>query len=127
MNTRTILAWAAGLLLLLMAAQCSAAEPVYKCGSRNGATYTDKPCSGARELGTTPSKRVTRRYDVPPQDRAKAVRRAQLKPEARKECQGLETTMREQQVVLKQKGEAGAPETDSALVKNKLRYHELRC
>ena len=123
MNTRTILGWGAGLLLLLLAAQCSAAQPVYKCGG----TYSDKPCSGARELGTTPSPRVSKRYEVPPQDRAKAVRRAQLTPEDRKECQGLETTMRQQQVVLKEKGEAGAPETDSALVKNKMRFRELRC
>ena len=113
------------MLLLLLATQCANAQAVYKCGKSG--TYSDRPCSGARAIDPPPPKRVTRRYEVPPQDRAFAVKRAQLTPQDRKECQGLDVTMREQKIILKEKGEAGAPETDSALVKNKLRYHELRC
>src|SRR5688572_30439808 len=123
MNTRTMLGWGAGMLLLLLVTQCANAQAVYKCGK----AYSDRPCSGARAVDPPPPKRVTRRYEVPPQDRAFAVKRAQLTPQDRKECQGLDVTMREQKMVVKEKGEANVPEVDSALVRNKLRYHELRC
>src|SRR5262245_10332710 len=123
MNTRTMMGWVAG-LLLLAAAQCGAVEqPVYKCGNR----YSDRACAGGQEMATPAEKKAARRYAVPPQDRAFAARRAQLSPEDQKECRGLDVSMREQKAILKEKGEAGAPETDSALVKNKLRYRYLRC
>lgn len=122
MNTRTMLGWGIGMLVLLLAMQCAQAQAVYKCG--RGATYTDKPCGQA--LADKP-KRVSKRYEVPPQDRALAVRRAQLVPEDRLECQGLDVTMREQSAVLKEKGEANVPDVDSALVKNKMRYRKLGC
>lgn len=122
MNTRTMLGWGIGMLVLLLASQCAQAQAVYKCG--RGTTYSDKPCGQA--LQETP-RRVTKRYEVPPQDRAVAVKRAQLAPEDRKECQGLDVTMREQNAVLKEKGEANVPDVDNALVKNKMRFRKLGC
>jgi hypothetical protein len=122
MNTRTMLGWGIGMLVLLLASQCAQAQAVYKCG--RGTTYTDVPCG--RALADSP-KRVSKRYEVPPQDRAVAARRAQLAPEERQECVGLDATMREQNALLQEKGESNVPEIDSALVKNKMRYRKLGC
>jgi hypothetical protein len=125
MKTRAFHLLAAGLLLLLAAGGAEAAQPVYKCGGRNGVTYTHVPCSGAREVA--PNRQRASRNAKPPQDRAKAARRAQLSKEDRQECTGLDRTLKEQEAFVKARGSALTDDDERPLVKAKLRYRELRC
>jgi hypothetical protein len=126
MKTRAFHLLAASLLLLLSAGGAEAAQPVYKCGGRNGVTYTHVPCSGAREVDPS-KKRTASRNATPPQDRAKIARRAQLSKEDRQECTGLDRTLKEQEAFVKAKGSALTDDDERPLVKAKLRYRELRC
>ena len=117
---------AAAAALLLVAAQGRAQDAQYKCASRDGVLYTDKPCTGGRDL-VPGQARSSPRYTPPPQDRAKLARRAQLEPEVRQECEALESRMRELDTLLKAKGDLAAPDDERPLVQGKLRFRELRC
>lgn len=116
--------------LLLAAAPAGAQEkvtpPTYKCASKGHVRYADKPCPGGREMGPAGA-RKTDKYDPPPQDRARAARRAQLAPEAREECGRLETVMQEQEAEFKAKGPGATVQDETPLVKSRLRYRELKC
>ena len=122
--------WGIGLALaalLLAAAPARAQEqPTYRCGTRDGVVYTDKLCPGGRELGPAGA-RKTDKHKPPPQDRAKAARRAQLPPEAREECGKLEVTLKDQEAEFKAKGAGATIEDETPLVKSKLRFRELKC
>jgi Domain of unknown function (DUF4124) len=113
-------------LLLLLAAQGSAQGATYKCGSRNGVTYTDVPCTGGRNLSQGQA-RSSPRHATPPQDRAKLARRAELEPEVRQQCAALDSRLRELDVLVKAKGDMVTPDDERPLVQGKLRYRELRC
>jgi hypothetical protein len=124
--------WAAAAWLLLAAAPAGAQQeapaltPTYKCTSKGRVVYTQIPCAGGRELGPAGAK-TPERYKTPPQDRAKAARRAQLTPEARKECTALEGKMKQQEAELKAKGPTPTIEEETPLVKTRLRFRELKC
>lgn len=122
---------AAAAWLLLAAAPAGAQEapaltPTYKCHANGRVIYTQIPCAGGRELGPGGAK-TPERYKTPPQDRAKAARRAQLTPEARQECTALEGRMKEQEAELKAKGTEPTIQEETPLVKTKLRFRELKC
>lgn len=114
----------AAALLALAATQAQAQEPpAYRCGARK---YSDIPCSGAREVGT-PQARKTDRYAVPPQDRAKLARRAQMTPELRQQCEAMEVDIRELDDIFKAKGPAATADDERPLVQTRLKYRELKC
>lgn len=108
------------------AQEAPALTPTYKCQANGKVVYTQIPCPGGRQLGSSGA-RVAEKYKTPPQDRAKAARRAQLTPEARGECTALEGRMKEQEAALKAKGTEPTIEEETPLVKAKLRFRELKC
>jgi hypothetical protein len=115
----------AGMLLLHVAESVRAQSPTYKCVQRGRVVYSQTMCPGGRELGG--KKRVTVRYQTPPQDRATAMRRAQLPQEARKECKALDARMPQQEAELKARGTAVTPHDELPLVSSKKRFRELGC
>jgi hypothetical protein len=113
-------------LLALGCAPAAAQQPTYKCASRSGVTYTEKPCTGGRVVGEgTP--RQTDRSVRPPQDRATLARRATLSAEEKQECKTLDKLLRDQQAELKKKGDAATLQDEMPLVHNKKRYREIGC
>jgi hypothetical protein len=70
---------------------------------------------------------VSVRYEAPPQDRAKAVRRAQLSEEARHECTALDVRLPEQEAELKAMGSAATIHDEMPLVSSKKRFRQLGC
>lgn len=101
-------------------------QPIFKCGTAGGGvTYSHVPCPGAKEIGA--STQATARYSTPPQDRAKAMRRAELTASVRQECEGLDASIQREQASLKAKGDAATITDEQPLVKSKLRARELRC
>ena len=99
--------------------------PTYKCVSNGRVVYTQTQCGEAKPLnGGKP--RVNVRYETPSQDRAKIARRAPLTDEARQECSGLDTRLKEQEAELKARGEVSIEE-EMPLVRSKKRYRELKC
>lgn len=130
-TTRWERAGMAAAWLLLAAAPALAQDeqvtpPTYKCGSKGKVVYSQMPCPGGREISASGAHR-TDKYQPPPQDRAKAARRAQLTPQAREECTGLEGRIKEQDAEFKAKGPSATVQDETPLVKSKLRYHELKC
>lgn len=123
----------AGMLVaagLMAASQAVVADntPAYKCMRGGTVTYSQAPCSAAsKPLGENGKPRVNVRYEAPPQDRAKAARRAQLSEEARGECTALEGTMRAQEGQIKAKGDALTLQDEMPLVHSKKRFRELGC
>lgn len=114
-----------GLLMLQGADTVDAQTTTYKCVQRGRVTYSQMLCPGGRELGAR--KRVTVRYPTPPQDRATAMRRAQLTQEARSECKALDARMPRQEAELKAMGTAATPHDEVPLVSSKKRFRELGC
>ena len=114
-----------GLLVLHAADAADAQTPTYKCVQRGRVTYSQTMCPGGRELGG--KKRVTVRYQTPPQNRATAMRRAQLPQEARSECKALDARMPRQEAELKAMGTAVTPHDELPLVSSRKRFRELGC
>jgi hypothetical protein len=127
---RAWVGWAAAWLLLAAAPVCAQDEkvtpPTYKCSSNGKVLYSQTACPGGREIAPSGAHR-TDKYRPPPQDRAKAARRAQLTPEARQECTGLEVQIKQQDAEFKAKGPGATVQDETPLVKSKLRFHELKC
>jgi Tfp pilus assembly PilM family ATPase len=113
-----------GLLMLQGVDAVDAQTTTYKCVQRGRVTYSQTLCPGGKELG---KKRVTVRYQTPPQDRATAMRRAQLPKEARSECKALDARMPQQEAELKAIGTAATPHDELPLVSSKKRFRELGC
>ncbi|MCC2673968.1 MAG: hypothetical protein K0R58_915 [Ramlibacter sp.] len=120
------LAAAAVALLALACAPAAAQQTTYKCVTRSGVTYTEKPCVGGREVGPR-SRRVTDKSVPPPQDRATLARRATLSADEKKECRTLDGLLRDQQAELKKKGDTATLQDEMPLVHNKKRYREIGC
>lgn len=119
--------WVLAATVLAAATQANAEDvPTYKCGSRNGVVYSEKPCAGGRQLNT-PKPRVNVRYEAPPQDRARAARRAGLTEDARAECTTLDGRLREQEGEFRAKGAAATLQDEMPLVHSKKRFRELGC
>lgn len=119
--------WVLAAALLAAATQATADDvPTYKCGARGGVVYSEKPCAGGRQLNA-PKPRVNVRYEAPPQDRAKAARRARLTEEARSECTTLDGRLREQEGEFRAKGAAATLQDEMPLVHSKKRFRELGC
>jgi hypothetical protein len=116
---------ASALLVLLPAAQAQDA-PVYKCAGKGQVTYSQVPCAGAKVLGAPAPKAAASREPVS-QDRAKLHARAQLAPEVLQQCTELDDKIRDEQEVLKAKGDAVKPSDESTLVRLRLKQKELRC
>lgn len=117
----------AGLLMLQGADAVHAQTPMYKCVQHGRVTYSQTLCPGGRELGGQGRKRVTVRYQTPPQDRATAMRRAQLPQEARNECKALDARMPRQEAQLKAMGSAATAHDEVPLVNSRERFRELGC
>jgi len=118
----------AGLLLTVSTWSSAQQRPIYKCPAKGGGVvYTHVPCGSADPLGTKRPAASSPRHTKPPQDRAKAMRRAQLKPEVRQQCEALEEAMEQQEVELKAKGSAATITDEQPLVLNKKQFRELRC
>ncbi len=126
MNKRWIHGVAAAVLLVLGASQAQA-QTVYRCPHKGGVTYSQTLCPGGQPMADKPSKKAAARYAVPPQDRAKAARRAELTPEARQECSALDKSIPEQEAFVRTRGAALTPDEERPLVKGRLRFRELRC
>jgi hypothetical protein len=100
--------------------------PTYKCVSKGKVVYTQVPCAGGQQISASGAHK-TDKYVPPPQDRAKAARRAQLTPEVREECTGLEGRIKEQDAEFKAKGPGATVQDETPLVKSRLKFHELKC
>ncbi|HYE39766.1 MAG TPA: hypothetical protein VEB23_07530 [Ramlibacter sp.] len=121
-----------GLALLAAATLWLAASPLhaeniaYKCASRGGVTYADRPCTGGRMVGVAGPRKAEKARPVP-QDRAKIARRAMLSEVDRAECKALDGTLAQQQAALKAKGDGATLQDEMPLVFTRKRYRELRC
>lgn len=109
--------------LLLLALQAAAQQPAYRCGARS---YSDVACTGGRQVGKA-SPRVTSKAVPPPQDRATRARRAQLTPERRAECAGLDVTLKEQSSALKAIGATATAADEKDWLQSKQRFRQLHC
>lgn len=116
-----------GLLMLQGADAVDAQTTMYKCVQRGRVTYSQTMCPGGRELDAQGRKRVTVRYQTPPQNRATAMRRAPLTPQARSECKSLDTLMPRQEAELKAMGTAVTPHDELPLVTSRKRFREIGC
>lgn len=119
--------WGFAVVVLSVAGHAAADDtPTYKCVARGQVVYSEKPCAGGKQVGA-PKPRVNVRYEAPPQDRAKAARRAALSEGARAECTSLEGRLREQEGELRAKGEGATLQDEMPLVHSKRRFRELGC
>ena len=110
----------------LAVSHAGAQSEAWRCGSGSSVTYSQVPCPGGRPVGAT-ARHETDKFKAPPQDRAVAARRASLTPEERHECHALEIRMREEQRMLRTKGEAATLQDEMPLVDAKKRFRELKC
>ena len=117
---------AAAATLWLAASPLHAQDTAYKCSSRGGTTYADRPCAGGRMLGPAGPRKTDKTRAVP-QDRAKIARRAMLSEEARAECKALDVKLAGQKAELKAKGEAVTLDDEMPMVFTQKRFRELRC
>jgi hypothetical protein len=117
---------AGGLVLAALAWGPASAQPMYKCVTHSGVTYSGTPCPGAQQVGAD-TRRITDKSVPPPQDRATLARRATLSPEEKQECRTLDGLMRDQQARLKDLGERATLQDEMPLVHNKKRYREIGC
>lgn len=124
-RTWTALVGAAALLLGAAADQAQG-TPMYKCGHRDGVTYSQVPCPGGRQLGVSAPSRTDKRRPVP-QDRATIARRAVLTAEERQECKVLDRRLVEQAAQLEARGESVTLDDEMPLVRSKKRFRELHC
>jgi hypothetical protein len=111
---------------LLAGAVQADAQVAYRCGAPGRVTYTDRPCSGARQVGAATPHHADK-AKAPPQDRAKIARRAPLPAEVKQECTALDARLRQQQAMLKTRGEAATLQDEMPLVLSRKRYRELKC
>ena len=119
---------AALLALVGLAGSHAGAQPAaYRCYSGGTVTYSQVPCAGARAVGGAPVRRVTDKSKAPPQDRAVAAKRATLSAEERQECRTLDRQLRDEERLLRLKGEAATLEDEMPLVRAKKRFRELKC
>ena len=117
----------AGLWMLHAAGPVHAQTPMYKCVQRGRVTYSQTLCPGGTEFDGPGRKRVTVHYQTPPQNRATAMRRAQLSREARNECRALDARMPQQEAQLRAMGTAATPHDEVPLVSSRKRFRELGC
>src|SRR4051812_47814301 len=115
---------AAGVLVL--AASQAGAQAAYKCATRNGVTYSQVPCPGAREVGAARVS-TTDRNATPSQDRAHRVQRASLPPEKQKQCAALDTTLTEEQAALARLPQPPTAAEEKGLLNAKMQYRKLHC
>ena len=111
---------------LLAAAVPAAAQVAYRCGAPGRVTYSDRPCTGARQVGPA-APHHTDKFKPPPQDRATLARRALLPAEVKQECRALDARLRQQESMLKARGESATLQDEMPLVLSKKRYRELKC
>jgi hypothetical protein len=102
------------------------AQVAYKCRSPGRVTYSDRPCTGARQVGAGAPHHADK-WKSPPQDRATIARRAPLAVEAKQECSALDARLQQQQAMLKTRGEAATLQDEMPLVLSRKRYRELKC
>ena len=107
-------------------------QPIYRCADGKGAfTYTHVPCANAKVIGAdAPKPRTAASRQPVPQDRARLAARAQLSPEDQATCSALETHIAEQQATLKakaEKGETVSEAEEGVLVRQRLKYREMKC
>jgi hypothetical protein len=116
------------LALVALAGSHAGAQPAgYRCYSGRTATYSQVPCAGGRPIGGEGARRVTDKSKAPPQDRAVAAKRAPLSAQERQECRALDRQLREEQRMLRVKGEAATLDDEMPLVRAKKRFRELKC
>ena len=113
--------------LLLAAAPAAANQPIFRCGTATGVTYSHVPCNGARQIDASGASRAqTERHATAPQDRAKAMTRARLPEDVRQECSALDHRMADEAATLKHKGDV-TPTDEKVLLQSKMRARELKC
>jgi hypothetical protein len=93
-------------------------SPVYKCSEHS---YSQAPCGKP-----FPHKRVQKTFDVPPQDRARQMQRAQLPPDVREKCNALEAQIRSEEARLKAKPAPTQDELGDLSIR-RVNYREMRC
>lgn len=118
--------WALGACVLALAAGQAGAQAAYKCTTRNGVTYSQVPCPGAREVGAAHAK-TSDRNAVPSQDRARRVQRQSLTPEKREECNALDKTLADEKAALDKLPQPPTPAQEKNLLNAKIRYGQLHC
>jgi len=127
MKIRCLPVLCAGLMLAAAPlAQAQAERATYKCKIDGKLVYQHAPCDGD-VLDNTPKRTPTSRQAPPPQDRAFAARRAELSPEQRKECEGLDVTIPVLEDGVKAQGKTVKPEDERALTEAKKKFREGRC
>jgi hypothetical protein len=112
--------------VLALAASQAGAQAAYKCATRNGVTYSQVPCPGAREVGA-PRIKTTDHNATPSQDRAHRVQRASLPPEKQKECKALDATLLEEQATLAKLPQPPTAAEEKGLLNAKMQYRKLHC
>ncbi|RYF35991.1 MAG: hypothetical protein EOO25_21630 [Comamonadaceae bacterium] len=125
-GARRGLALLAAATLWLAASPLHAQDTAYKCSSRGGTTYADRPCPGGRVLGPAGPRRIDKARAVP-QDRARIARRAALSEADRAECKALDAKLAGQKAELKAKGDAVTLDDEMPMVFTQKRFRELHC
>jgi len=118
--------WSLAACVLALAAGQAGAQAAYKCKTRDGVTYSQVPCPGAREVGASKVS-TSDRNAVPSQDRAHRVQRQSLPPEKREECNALDVTLAEEKAALDKLPQPATPADEKKLLNAKMRYRKLHC
>lgn len=98
----------------------------YRCPTPGRVTYSQVRCPGGKLVGPRGS-RESSRWQPVPQDRAVVARRARLSAEDRQECATLDRSMRQEERLLKAKGEAVTLDDEMPLVRMKKKFRETKC
>lgn len=109
--------------LALLAVGPAMADATFKCGAR---VYTDKPCTGGREVGARKPHHADR-YAVPPQDRAFLANRARLSPENRQACEALDVQLRDLGEALGKLPHEPTPTDEKPWLQTKQKYRDQHC
>jgi hypothetical protein len=141
--------WALGALLCIGACLPASAQTVYKCGSRNSVTYSERPCSRwivntdpagvpvkpnpnevdvrRMEQNRVMSRAMRPRPGESTEQFEKRRRRALLMATDRAECARLDTRMPVEEASMINPDRAEVQRAEMALAKSKKRFSDLRC
>jgi hypothetical protein len=141
--------WALGALLCIGACLPASAQTVYKCGSRNSVTYSERPCSRwivNTDPAGVPVKPNPKEVDLQRLEQNRVMarslrpregetaeqfetrrRRARLLASDRDECARIDTRIPVEEASMNHSDEAEVKKAEDALAASKKRFGELGC
>jgi predicted secreted protein len=149
MGAKPNLVWVSSALMWLAAAMPAAGQTVYKCPSRTGVLYSEKPCAGRiisteqapvaakpnpkdvdlhrLEQARIEARALRRMPDESAEQFALRKRRTAMLSQDRAECARLDTRMPVEQESMKNPDPAEVHNAEVSLHHSQKRFRELRC